>query len=267
MLIDWFTVIAQIINFLILVWLLKRFLYKPILKAIDARETLVAEKLSSAENVMQKAEQEKEEYEKKNEDIDSKRADLIKKAKEEAELRKTEILDGVRKEGEAIKERWKKSILDQEKFLTESLSDQTQKEVIEIARKTLSDLSNSRVEERMIQVFISKIGNIDKEELAKIISDKVAKDNKCIIRSGFELTVQEKAQLEEVVKEYIGNIEVIYKENEADLIGGIELTFNDYYISWNIADYLQDFERKIKEHINDQYKIQLHEQAGIQEGA
>ena len=33
-----FTVFAQAINFLILVWLLKRFLYKPILHAIDERE-------------------------------------------------------------------------------------------------------------------------------------------------------------------------------------------------------------------------------------
>lgn len=38
MLIDWFTVIAELVNFLILVWLLKRFLYEPVLKAIDERE-------------------------------------------------------------------------------------------------------------------------------------------------------------------------------------------------------------------------------------
>ena len=42
MLIDWFTVVAQVVNFLILVWLLKRFLYKPILDAIDAREKRIA---------------------------------------------------------------------------------------------------------------------------------------------------------------------------------------------------------------------------------
>ena len=40
--IDWFTVVAQAINFLILVWLLKRFLYKPILHAIDEREKGIA---------------------------------------------------------------------------------------------------------------------------------------------------------------------------------------------------------------------------------
>jgi F-type H+-transporting ATPase subunit b len=49
MLIDWFTVGAQALNFLILVWLLKRFLYKPILHAIDEREKRIAAELADAD--------------------------------------------------------------------------------------------------------------------------------------------------------------------------------------------------------------------------
>ena len=49
MLINWFTVLAQAINFLILVWLLKRFLYKPILHAIDEREKGIATQLADVE--------------------------------------------------------------------------------------------------------------------------------------------------------------------------------------------------------------------------
>jgi len=48
MLIDWFTVGAQALNFIILVWLLKRFLYKPILGAVDAREKRIAAELADA---------------------------------------------------------------------------------------------------------------------------------------------------------------------------------------------------------------------------
>ena len=58
MLIDWFTVGAQVLNFLILVWLLKRFLYKPILDAIDAREERIAAELADAD--AKKAEAQKE---------------------------------------------------------------------------------------------------------------------------------------------------------------------------------------------------------------
>ena len=49
MLIDWFTVGAQALNFIILVWLLKRFLYKPILNAVDAREKRIAAELADAD--------------------------------------------------------------------------------------------------------------------------------------------------------------------------------------------------------------------------
>ena len=47
--ISWFTIIAQIVNFIVLVWLLKRFLYKPILKAIDEREKKIATQIKDAE--------------------------------------------------------------------------------------------------------------------------------------------------------------------------------------------------------------------------
>ena len=50
LLIDWFTVIAQVINFFILVWLLKHFLYKPIINAIDAREKRIADELANAKS-------------------------------------------------------------------------------------------------------------------------------------------------------------------------------------------------------------------------
>lgn len=83
-LIDWFTVIAQVINFLILVWLLKRFLYKPILNAIDAREKRVADELANADTKKAEAEKEKEEFKHKNEEFDQQRSALLNKAKEDA---------------------------------------------------------------------------------------------------------------------------------------------------------------------------------------
>ena len=60
MLIDWFTVIAQIVNFLVLVYLLKRFLYKPIIKAMDGREQRIAGRLEEADKREEEARQELE---------------------------------------------------------------------------------------------------------------------------------------------------------------------------------------------------------------
>jgi F-type H+-transporting ATPase subunit b len=76
MLIDWFTVGAQIVNFLILVWLLKHFLYKPILDAIDAREKKIAAELADADTKRTEAEKERADFENKNKTFDQQRSAL-----------------------------------------------------------------------------------------------------------------------------------------------------------------------------------------------
>ncbi len=74
MLIDWFTVGAQALNFIILVWLLKRFLYKPILNAVDAREKRIAAELADADAKKTEARRERDEFQRKNKEFDQQRA-------------------------------------------------------------------------------------------------------------------------------------------------------------------------------------------------
>src|ERR1035438_10738701 len=97
MLIDWFTVLAQVVNFLILVWLLKRFLYRPILDAIDAREKRIAKELADADAKKTEAQKERDEFEQKNQECDQQRAALLSKATDEAQAEREWLLDEARK--------------------------------------------------------------------------------------------------------------------------------------------------------------------------
>jgi len=81
MLIDWFTVVAQIINFLILVFLLKHFLYGRIINAIDQREGRITSRLEDAEIQRREAENEAAMFKLKNQDFDSQREEMISNAK------------------------------------------------------------------------------------------------------------------------------------------------------------------------------------------
>lgn len=83
MLIDWFTVAAQTVNFLILVWLLKRFLYKHILDAIDAREKRIATELADADTKRAEAKLQRDDFEQKNQTFDKQRQEMLTKATEE----------------------------------------------------------------------------------------------------------------------------------------------------------------------------------------
>ncbi len=84
MLIDWFTVGAQAVNFLILVWLLKRFLYKPVLAAVDAREKKIAAQIADAAALDAKAQAERADLHQRSEALNREREGLLRKATEEA---------------------------------------------------------------------------------------------------------------------------------------------------------------------------------------
>src|SRR6202051_476817 len=101
MLIDWFPVGAQALNFLILVWLMKRFLYKPILDAIDAREKRIASELADADTMKSEAHRERDEFEQKNQAFDSHRATLLSEATAEVKAERARLLDAARQSAEA----------------------------------------------------------------------------------------------------------------------------------------------------------------------
>src|SRR5690625_1258947 len=86
--VDWFTVIAQILNFLVLVWLLKRFLYKPVLNAIDEREKKIASELEDAALHKAEARKEKEKFIQKKKTKKNEKKKKKKKKKKERKKKK-----------------------------------------------------------------------------------------------------------------------------------------------------------------------------------
>ena len=89
MLINWFTVAAQIVNFLILVALLKHFLYGPIVAAMTAREGKIAAQLTEAREKRQQAEQEEASLRQKIREIGEQRQAMLTEAGHQAEAHKT----------------------------------------------------------------------------------------------------------------------------------------------------------------------------------
>ncbi|HLV93000.1 MAG TPA: hypothetical protein VKX34_07755, partial [Aequorivita sp.] len=101
--INWFTVIAQIVNFLILVWLLKRFLYKPVLKAIDEREQKIALQLKEAAAKKEEARKDQELFRQKNEAFDKERMAKMNEVHEQANIEKQRLFEEVRNESTALR--------------------------------------------------------------------------------------------------------------------------------------------------------------------
>ena len=161
MLIDWFTVGAQALNFLILVWLMKRFLYKPILDAIDAREKRIAAELADAAAKKAEAQKERDEFQHKNEEFDQQRAALLSKATDEAKAERQRLLDEARKAADALSAKRQETLKNDAQHLNQAISRRTQQEVFAIARKALTDLATTSLEERLGEVFTRRLREMD----------------------------------------------------------------------------------------------------------
>ncbi|MGD8758265.1 MAG: F0F1 ATP synthase subunit B, partial [Deltaproteobacteria bacterium] len=133
MLIDWFTVIAQIINFLVLVYLLKRFLYKPIIKAMDERERRISGRLEEAEKREDQARHELERYQKKNKEIDGRRQVLLNQIKEDAEVQRKALIDQARDQVEGVRANWHEALEREKDAFLQDLRERTGRHTYAIA--------------------------------------------------------------------------------------------------------------------------------------
>ena len=254
MLIDWFTVIAQVVNFLILVWLLKRFLYKPILEAVDAREKKVADELANADAKEAAAQKEKEEFRRKNEEFDQQRAVLLSKAKDEANAESQQLLEEARKEAFDLRAKQQEALRNDKQNLNKEISHRTQQEVFAIARKALKDLAGMSLEECTVDVFAQRLHELEgneKEQLATVLR---ASQGPVLVRTAFDLPQGQRDLIKKAIKETL-EIEIQAKfETAPDLISGIELTTNGEKVGWSIADYLTSLEKSIDELLKEQPK-------------
>lgn len=257
MLIDWFTVVAQIINFLILVWLLKRFLYKPILTAIDAREQRIAAKLADADAKKMEAQKERDAFQQKNEDFDNQRIERMNQVAEAVNAERAQLLDAARQESSDLRAQLQVTLKNERHSLNEALSHRAREEVFAIARKTLIDLADTTLEDRVTAVFLDRLRELDDGEMADLKLVFKASVDPLLIRTAFTLSTEQCAAIETTINGVLGEEKAVKFETAPDLISGIELVANGRKVAWSIASYLASLEESIDELLKDRDGIQL----------
>ena len=256
MLIDWFTVGGQVLNFLVLVWLMKRFLYKPILNAIAEREKRVAAELADAAAKQTEAQKERDEFLRKNEDFASEREELLKNASSEANAEREKILDQARQAADVLTTTRAELVRDEARNLRQALTLRVQQEVLAITQKALMDLSTTGLEERLAEVFIRRLQSMEpkaKEALGAALKTAPAP---AILRSAFELLAERRALIQTAVNETFAADIRLQFETSPDLIGGIELMGGGQKVAWSLADYLQSMEAGFTLLVEEQTKAE-----------
>lgn len=245
MLIDWFTVGAQVVNFLVLVWLLKRFLYKPILDALDSREKRIAQELADADAGKVEAQRERDEFQEKNAAFDQQRAALLSQATADAEAVRERLLEEARQSAAALNAKRQEALRNDARNLNQVIRQRTQQEVFAIARTALADLAGTTLEARLGDVFRRRLRELDGEAKERLEQAVRTATGPSVVRSAFDLPADERAAVQAALNEVFAAEIPVRFEVTPDVVGGIEFTTNGHKVAWSIADYLESLEVRV----------------------
>jgi F-type H+-transporting ATPase subunit b len=236
---DWaWTWIFQIINFLILVYLLKRFLYGPILRAIDRREKKIAAHFEAAQEKEQEAARKNEEVDAAKRELDERRESILAEAKAEAERTRDELTSKARAEVDEQLERWRADLERERDAFLDEIERHAGEQVCAVAKQALADLADAELERMMADVLVGRLDEMtddDRDAFARVVRES---GEPVTVATAWELPEDDRGKLAAAVADkLVKDVEVRF-ETAPEIACGIELRAAGREISWTVGGYV-----------------------------
>jgi F-type H+-transporting ATPase subunit b len=241
-LIDWYTVFAQIINFLILVLLLRRFLYRPITNAMAERERKISKRLDEAARQRAMAATEMETYQQKNAAFEQERETLMGEAQARVATQRQAWLDQASSEVNKKRSHWQKALAEEKEAFLQTMRRRAGQQTYLVIRHTLADLADTELEEHMVQVFLDRLAALPEEDIASFREALQADGAVLTLNSAFEMDNQQRQGLRRAILAHFDANRPIQMQVMPDLICGLELVAPGQKIAWSLAGYLDELE-------------------------
>jgi F-type H+-transporting ATPase subunit b len=244
--IDWFTLVAQVLNFVILLFLLKRFLYRPVLDAIEQREQRIRDRMDEARRKEEEAETEGRELRERRAQLEARRTELLEEAREEAETRRKELAEEILVKTDRMREDWREALRRQQETFLQELRRRIGQEAYALTARALRDLADADLEDQVIRVFLDRVRAMDEEDRADFVSALEESSVRPEVHTAFELDADRRARIVETVADWVGSDVELRFEADADLALGIEVRVGDRKVGWSVGSYLEEMEARAR---------------------
>lgn len=241
MLIDWFTVVAQIVNFLVLAGLLKHFLYGPLVEAMDSREKRIAAGLAEAVRKDQEAARRCEQMRLDAEQFARDREQMLAGARLEADRQHGAMLQKARDSVHLLETKWNEDLEHEKAAVLDEIRNRAAGEIVAITRRALADLACADLDECAIHAFLAKLQTIDPAKLGDDV----------VLLSASDIPPGTRLEIEKSLHDRFGDRIRLHLEHTSNLAWGLELRSNGLRMGWNPESYMESLEenlRKVLEH-------------------
>ncbi len=241
--VDWLTVAAQIVNFLILIALLKRLLYRPIVSTMEARQRYIENQLEQARQLKFRGEQLITTYRSKLEAFEGERQQLLERAKREAESERQALLEKARLEVEQKRLEWQQDLAREQAGLLQELKTLLAEQLVELGRRAFKDLAGRSLEDCILDRWLEKVAEIPQDRRALL-----ATATECTLVTTFPLDPGARARIERTLKRINPEMAICF-ELRPELICGIVLEAGDRLWHWDLASYLDELELALRKQL------------------
>ena len=247
MLIDWFTVAAQALNFVVLVWLLRRFLYGPITRAMEERQRGIDEQIEAADRLRAEAEAEGERLRAETERFEAERDQRQRALREELDDARSAALAAARGEADELRDRWRAAVLRERDGFLQELRQQAGGQIVEVSRSALRDLADEQLEARVIDRFLGRLDDIGDEQRRTLEGATDGEDGPLEVRTAFEVPAALEDRITRTLHEHLEPGHGVVFTVDPTLLCGIELRVGGYALSWSLDDHLDELEAVLSE--------------------
>lgn len=247
--INWFTFFAQIVNFLILLFLLRRFLYGPLMQAMARRQELLSAEFAAAEARAAEAAAAAEQARAQQKELADQRAELLAQAAQEVDARRRTMILEARAEVEEMQSRWYHAVEQERAAMMQNLRLRLGEQVTRLTEQTLADLANADLERAMVEKMVQQITELAQEDRNPDQEPMPLSPQPIQVRSTFPLD----AELQNQVRAALAAISRDQAPPDIEfgiddkLLCGIEIELPFRRVGWNLRDHMQGLESELEE--------------------
>jgi len=241
--IDWVTVLAQIANFLVLVWLLKRFLYKPILNGIDSREAEIAERMGEARRAQEKAAAAEADFVAEQQKLQADQDALAERIREQAKQQRDALLAEAREKLEQERKDTQAHLARERERFTSELYKASAETLYQLAGRALHDLADERLEEHIALHVIGKLAPLS-DELA--LAAEHAEE--ALATTHASLPDGARHKVETALAERVPGLPLRFATDESQS-PGLVLRIGSLQLAWTVDSYTDELVELLEERL------------------
>ena len=238
---NWSTFVLEIINFIILIWILKRFFYKPVLNIITRRKTEIDQTLDEAKHLHDDADLLRNQYENRLHDWDQEKQQARDRLKKEIEEERTKLLQELHASLE--QEREKRHVSEQKRLQAEieKAEETALTHGAQFASKLMRSVSGPEIEIRLVELLISELDDLSQERINQLHADWGENNLEAKIYSAHPLSDTQHQQIEKALNHLTQRSLSFHYYQDRELLAGLFISIGAWTLSTNLRDELKSF--------------------------